>query len=54
MDNGIPILKWTTQPGDQELLYLKDFLTKANQAEDVREFLKDNLRLRDLVKEQIG
>jgi CTD small phosphatase-like protein 2 len=50
LENGVPILEFVGDETDQELKYMTDYLIKAAQAEDVREFNAKNLRLRDMAK----
>ena len=50
IDNGIPILEWKFHKKDQELLYLKDYLIEAYQSINLRDFNKEKLRLRDILK----
>jgi CTD small phosphatase-like protein 2 len=40
LDNGIPILDFTGNKHDRELLGLEKILIEAKGAEDVREFLR--------------
>jgi CTD small phosphatase-like protein 2 len=40
LDNGIPILDFTDNKHDRELLGLEKILIEAKGAEDVREFLR--------------
>ena len=51
VDNGIPILEWTGNQNDQELLHLQELLAEANTHEDVRKYLKKRLGLRRLAAE---
>ncbi|CAK63899.1 unnamed protein product (macronuclear) [Paramecium tetraurelia] len=53
IDNGIPILEWKSDEKDQELKYLTEYLIKASQVEDVRQFNRENLRLRELINYQL-
>lgn len=48
IENGIPILEWHQDKQDQELKYLVNYLVEAAQAEDVRIFNKEKLKLSDL------
>ena len=50
IENGIPILEWKFHKKDQELLFLKDYLIEAYQSSDFRDFNKEKLRLRDILK----
>ncbi|KAL4450499.1 hypothetical protein ABPG74_019397 [Tetrahymena malaccensis] len=48
IENGIPILEWHQDKNDQELKHLIGYLIEASQAEDVRVFNRDRLRLIEL------
>lgn len=48
IENGIPILEWTGDKKDTELKFLMEYLVKASSAEDLREYNKENLKLREL------
>jgi len=48
INNGVPILEWHDSFKDQELFYLKNYLTEAAEAEDVREFNRNRLKLDDM------
>lgn len=46
LDNGIPILDFTHNKKDRELLGLEKLLMEVNYAEDVRDFLRNRVALR--------
>lgn len=46
LENGIPILEFTNQKEDKQLLGLVKFLRELEKAKDVREFLRQKLQLR--------
>ena len=46
LDNGIPILEFTNQKEDKELLALAKILRELEGAEDVRVFLKEKFNLK--------
>ena len=48
INNGVPILEWHDSFKDHELFYLKNYLTEAAEAEDVREFNRNRLKLDDM------
>ncbi|KAM3135224.1 hypothetical protein pb186bvf_012689 [Paramecium bursaria] len=48
VENGIPILEWHNDQNDQELKYLATYLMEAADAEDLRVFNQQRLRLDDL------
>lgn len=45
IDNGIPILEWHNDKADAELKYILSYLVECAQAEDVRKFNKERLKL---------
>lgn len=49
LDNGIPILEFTSQKEDKELLGLAKILREVEQAEDVREYLRNKFQLRKFI-----
>lgn len=49
IDNGVPILEWRDDPKDQELKFLVDYLVEASTYDDMREFNRKKLRLRELI-----
>lgn len=53
IDNGIPILEFTDNKKDEELKYLTDYLLEAYHSEDVREFNRNKLRLKELAEEKM-
>eukprot|EP01017_Pseudomicrothorax_dubius_P006618 TRINITY_DN11929_c0_g1_i2.p1 TRINITY_DN11929_c0_g1~~TRINITY_DN11929_c0_g1_i2.p1 ORF type:complete len:245 (-),score=45.90 TRINITY_DN11929_c0_g1_i2:34-768(-) len=50
IDNGIPILEFTDDKEDMELVYLADYLEEMALADDVRTFNKAKLRLASLIE----
>lgn len=48
IENGIPILEFIDNPHDQELKHLAEYLTEIAKVDDVREYNKEKLRLREL------
>eukprot|EP01015_Nassula_variabilis_P021082 TRINITY_DN372_c0_g1_i3.p1 TRINITY_DN372_c0_g1~~TRINITY_DN372_c0_g1_i3.p1 ORF type:complete len:180 (-),score=34.16 TRINITY_DN372_c0_g1_i3:118-657(-) len=48
LENGIPILEWTGDKEDQELKYIFDYLVDAYLEQDVREYNKRKLKLREM------
>ena len=50
LENGIPILPFYHNKDDNELLHLKSFLLKLHESNDVREKLKESLRLENFRK----
>lgn len=48
LENGIPILEWNGEREDTELKHMVDYLIQASYADDLREYNKENLRLREL------
>lgn len=48
LDNGIPILEWTGDQKDEELQHLIDYLVEAQTYDDVREFNRIKLRIKEL------
>lgn len=48
VENGVPILEFTEDKKDEELKYLADYLLEAAKYDDVREFNKAKLKLREL------
>jgi len=53
IDNGVPILEYFDDKHDCELKYLIDYLIAAYQYDDIREFNKENLKLRELATHQL-
>lgn len=49
IDNGIPILQFTGNKKDEELLYLTIYLLKLEKLGSMVEFNKRNFRLRELL-----
>lgn len=54
INNGIPIITWTGDESDKELLAITDYLISAAFVDDVRYFNKKKLKLEQLVEEDIG
>ena len=54
INNGFPIITWTGDPEDKELMNLSDYLISAAFVDDVRKFNKENLKLDRLVEEDIS
>lgn len=54
IENGIPILEWNGEKEDTELKHLIDYLVEASYADDVREFNKENLKLREFASIQLN
>ena len=52
IDNGIPILEFIDNKRDEELKHLEGYLNRLFEAEDVREFNKRELRLREISKDK--
>jgi CTD small phosphatase-like protein 2 len=50
INNGIPILEYLDDSHDYELKYMSDYLLTAAQIDDIREYNKEQLKLRDLLK----
>ena len=48
IDNGIPILEFHNDKKDKELKYLLDYLMECFPYDDLREFNKQKLRLKEL------
>ena len=48
IENGVPILEWHQDKNDQELKNLIPYLIEAANAEDVKQFNSDRLRLIEL------
>ena len=48
IENGVPILEWHNDVKDMELKYLADYLIEAVEADDVRVFNQERLKLRDM------
>jgi CTD small phosphatase-like protein 2 len=53
IENGIPILEFFDDKHDSELKYLIDYLIAAHQNDDLREFNKSHLKLRELAAHQL-
>ena len=53
IENGVPILEFTDDKKDEELMHLGDYLTEAYNHEDLREFNKEKLKLRDIADRSI-
>jgi CTD small phosphatase-like protein 2 len=51
--NGIPILSWTGNEDDEELLHWSEYLKVAAQTEDVRTFNQYHLKLESLIADQL-
>lgn len=51
IENGVPILEWHSGH-DTELFYLKNYLIKAAEFFDVREFNIKNMRLEELATKE--
>ncbi|KAM3131143.1 hypothetical protein pb186bvf_016723 [Paramecium bursaria] len=49
IDNGVPILEWQNDPKDQELKFLAEYLIEASFQNDIREYNRKQLRLRELI-----
>jgi len=49
ISNGIPIVEWTGNKYDTELLHLKDFLIKLSTSEDIQKTLSEKLKLQDML-----
>ena len=45
LTNGIPILEWTGDQKDEELLYLSHFLYEASSKENFSEYVSSFLKL---------
>ena len=54
INNGIPIISWTGDSEDKELLNLSDYLIAAAFVDDVRKFNRSKLNLEQLVEEDIS
>lgn len=50
LENGVPILEWQGDRRDEELKHLSAYLIEAQTFDDMREFNKDRLRLRELAE----
>ena len=48
IDNGVPLLEWQSDVNDKELKYLYGYLKKAVGYNDVRDYNKSMLKLREL------
>ena len=47
LDNGIPILEYTGDPNDRELVNLQEYLIKVSKCDDIPSFNRKNFKLRD-------
>jgi CTD small phosphatase-like protein 2 len=50
LENGVPILEWRGNRNDEELMYLTNYLIKAKESDDMREYNRKNLGLLDLAR----
>jgi CTD small phosphatase-like protein 2 len=50
LENGVPILEWRGNRNDEELMYLTNYLIKAKDCDDMREYNRKNLGLLDLAR----
>jgi len=50
IENGVPILEWVGDKKDKELKFIANYLLKAKEADDIREFNRKNLNLLELAK----
>lgn len=50
LENGIPILEWRGDSKDRELKYLIHYLLDLNNAEDVRVYNREHLKLEEFSK----
>jgi CTD small phosphatase-like protein 2 len=50
LENGVPILEWRGNRHDEELMYLTNYLIKAKEFDDMREYNRKNLGLLDLAR----
>ena len=50
LENGVPILEWVGNKKDKELKFLVNYLLKAKDSEDMREFNRKHLNLLELAK----
>jgi len=50
IDNGIPIIEYHGDRNDQELLHLADYLLKAKDAKDIRQFNREQLLLHKMLQ----
>ena len=48
LENGIPILEWTGDKSDKELKYLLQYLLEMYNADDVRSFNRNKLKLEEM------
>jgi CTD small phosphatase-like protein 2 len=54
LENGVPILEWRGNRNDEELIYLTDYLIKAKEFDDMREYNRKNLGLLDLARATVN
>ena len=50
VENGVPIMRYDCSDEDRELEGVMGYLKEASQAEDVREFNRERLRVREITR----
>jgi len=53
LDNGVPILEWKRNKKDSELKYLQEYLKELSKCEDITQFNREHLQLREFAKFKI-
>ena len=53
LENGVPILEFTDNRKDEELKHLTNYLLEAHKSDDVRQFNKEKLRIRDIANQKL-